>query len=197
MQFEYPEGATPLDPDEIEGLIPGHIRTQAELNEWEANNINEAETWIWRKKRKPEKILASAFIKQVHKKMFEKTWRWAGEFRRSDKNIGCDWLTISQELKKLLDDVLFQMSKKSYENDEIAIRFHHRIVAIHPFSNGNGRHGRLITDYLIKSMGEERFNWGRADLRDNNENRKAYLAALRAADKGDIKPLIAFARNTK
>ena len=146
INLDYAPGATPLDADELASLIPGHITTQGELNEWEQLNIVQGDTWA-RKQRK--EILDEGFLRRLHQQMFGETWRWAGSFRKSDKNIGVDWLQIGVELKKLLDDVRFQVANGSLPLDEIAVRFHHRLVAIHPFPNGNGRHARLIADLLV------------------------------------------------
>jgi Fic-DOC domain mobile mystery protein B len=187
-----PPGATPLDPDERAGLIPGHIATQGELNEWEQLNIVQGENWA-RKQRK--EILNEGFLRQLHQQLFGETWKWAGEFRKSDKNIGVDWLKIGVELKKLLDDTRYQIEHASYPPDEIAVRFHHRLVAIHPFPNGNGRHARLMADLLVERLGRPRFTWGRQSLVDAGDTRKRYIAALQAADARDMTPLQAFARS--
>lgn len=192
IKLDYPPGATPLDGDELASLIPGHIATQSELNEWEQLNIVQGENWV-RKQRKA--ILNEAFLRQLHKQMFGETWRWAGEFRKSDKNIGVDWFNICVELKKLLDDTHYQIEHASYPPDEIAVRFHHRLVAIHPFSNGNGRHARLMADLLAERLGQPRFTWGSRSLADQSETRQNYIAALQAADRRDIAPLLAFARS--
>lgn len=197
LNLEYPAGATPLEADERASLIPGHIRTQGELNAWEQLNIVQGEQWA-RKQRK--EILSEAFLRQLHRQMFGETWRWAGEFRKSDKNIGVDWLKIAVELKKLLDDTRYQIEHGSFPADEIAIRFHHRLVAIHPFPNGNGRHARLIADLLVERLGNPRFSWGLRTLTMNNlvdasAARKNYIAALQAADAHDIAPLLVFARS--
>lgn len=192
INLDYAPGATPLDADELASLIPGHLTTQSELNEWEQLNIVQGDTWA-RKQRK--EILDEGFLRRLHHQMFGETWRWAGTFRKSDKNIGVDWLQIGVELKKLLDDVRYQVANGSLPPDEIAIRFHHRLVAIHPFPNGNGRHARLIADLLVERLGRPRFTWGSASLIDTNETRQRYIAALQAADARDIAPLIAFARN--
>jgi Fic-DOC domain mobile mystery protein B len=192
INLDYAPGATPLDADELASLIPGHITTQGELNEWEQLNIVQGDTWA-RKRRK--EILDEGFLRRLHQQMFGETWRWAGSFRKSDKNIGVDWLQIGVELKKLLDDVRFQVANGSLPLDEIAVRFHHRLVAIHPFPNGNGRHARLIADLLIERLGRPRFTWGSASLPDSNETRQRYIAALQAADARDIAPLLAFARS--
>ena len=185
-------GATPLDPDELASLIPGHIATQGELNEWEQLNILQGEAWA-RKQRK--EILDEAFVRQLHRQMFGETWRWAGEFRKSDKNIGVDWLTIGVELKTLLDDVRYQMAHGGYPPDELAVRFHHRLVAIHPFPNGNGRHARMMADLLVQRLVQPRFTWGSRSPNDAGDVRQRYIAALQAADARDYTPLLAFARS--
>jgi len=192
VNLDYPPDATPLDADELASLIPGHITTQAELNEWEQLNIVQGESWA-RKQRK--EILNEGFLRQLHKQMFGETWKWAGEFRKSDKNIGVDWLRISVELKKLLDDVRYQVEHASYPPDEIAVRLHHRLVAIHPFPNGNGRHARLMADLLVERWGRPRLTWGSRSLVDASETRQRYIAALQAADARDSAPLLVFARS--
>lgn len=192
VQLDYPPGTTPLDADELASLIAGHITTQGELNEWEQLNIAQGELWA-RKQRK--EILNEGFLRQLHKQMFGETWKWAGEFRKSDKNIGVDWLHIGVELKKLLDDVRYQIEHGTFPGDEIAVRFHHRLVAIHPFPNGNGRHARMMADLLVERLGKSRFTWGSKSLADANDTRKNYIVALQAADASNIAPLLAFARS--
>lgn len=188
----YLPGATPLDADELASLIPGHLATQGELNEWEQLNIVQGDHWA-RKQRK--EILTETFLRQLHKQMFGETWRWAGDFRKSDKNIGVDWLQIGIELKKLLDDARHQIAHNGFPADELAVRFHHRLVAIHAFPNGNGRHARLMADLLIEQLGQPRFTWGSRSLIDASATRQHYIAALQDADRRDIVPLIAFARS--
>lgn len=192
VNLDYPPGATPLDADELASLIPSHITTQGELNEWEQLNIVHGEDWA-RKQRK--EILSETFVRQLHKHMFGETWKWVGDFRKSDKNIGVDWLKISVELRKLLDDAHYQIEHASYPPDEIAVRFHHRLVAIHPFPNGNGRHARLMADLLVERLGQPRFTWGSCGLVDASATRQAYIAALQASDARNYAPLLAFARS--
>lgn len=192
INLDYPSGATPLDADELASLIPGHITTQGELNEWEQLNIVHGEAWA-RKQRK--EIINEAFLRQLHQQMFSETWKWAGDLRKSDKTIGVDWLKISIELRKLLDDAHYQIEHASYVPDEIAVRFHHRLVAIHPFPNGNGRHARLMADLLVERLGQPRFTWGSRSLVDASATRQAYIAALQAADARNYAPLLAFARS--
>ncbi len=192
VNLDYPDVATPLDADELASLIPGHMTTQAELNEWEQLNIVQGDSWARKQRRE---ILNEGFLRQLHKQMFGETWRWAGDFRKSDKNIGIDWLSIGVELKKLLDDVRYQIEHSSFTADEIAVRLHHRLVVIHPFPNGNGRHARLLADLVVERLGQPRFSWGSRNLVDAGETRQSYIAALQAADARDIAPLIAFARS--
>jgi Fic-DOC domain mobile mystery protein B len=192
INLDYPPGATPLDADEIASLIPNHITTQGELNEWEQLNILQGESWAARQRKE---ILNEAFVRQLHRQMFGETWRWAGDFRKSDKNIGADWLKISVELKKLVDDAHYQIEHASYPPDEIAVRFHHRLVAIHPFPNGNGRHARLMADLLVERLGQPRFTWGSRSLIDATDTRQRYITALQAADARNYAPLLAFARS--
>lgn len=194
MKFAYAPGATPLDLDELNGLKPKHITIQSQLNEWEAHNILKAENWLSSKSLQ-ENLLTIDFIKLLHKKMFDDTWRWAGIFRNTEKNIGIMPAKITTELKNLLDDVSFQINNNVYPKDEIAYRFHHRLVAIHPFSNGNGRHARLMTDLLLTYIDRPRFSWGKQKLEETGPTRKKYIDALKKADLHDYTLLAAFVRS--
>lgn len=186
-------GATPLDPDEIDGLLPSHIRTQEELNEWEQANIGRALAWVASARRRD--ALAEVFLRELHRRMFRDTWRWAGSFRSTERNIGVAPEQIAPRLRDLLDDTRYWLKHGTYPIDEAAARFHHRLVSIHCFANGNGRHARLMTDLLLVSQGEEPFSWGREDLVHAGDARNRYLAALRAADVHDLTKLLAFVRS--
>ena len=194
MKFEYAQGATPLDLDETEGLIPSHITTQGQLNEWEAANILEAENWLF-SAANPGNFLTIDFTKSLHKKMLSKTWRWAGAFRKTAKNIGVEPTKIAMDLKNLLDDSTYQIINHIYPIDEVAYRFHHRLVLIHPFPNGNGRHARLMTDFLLVQAGNPKFTWGKESLTGEGPTRTKYIEALRDADKRDYSKLAAFIRS--
>ncbi|MFT5114215.1 MAG: Fic-DOC domain mobile mystery protein B [Parasphingorhabdus sp.] len=185
------DASTPLSPEEQEGLIPSYITLRSELNEAEQANILEAEDWAFARRRN---ILLETFLVQLHNKMFGHVWKWAGSFRRTGKNIGIDAYIIPIELRQLLNDVRFWVENNTYPPDEIAARFHHRLVWIHLFPNGNGRHARTAADLLLVSMDEPRFTWGRENLVDTNETRIAYIAALRDADKHDYESLLKFVR---
>jgi Fic-DOC domain mobile mystery protein B len=191
MKFIYAEGATPLSPGEIYNLLPTHLTTQKELNEWEQFNIVKGENWAFRIKRKS--ILSIEFAKKLHQKMFNETWNWAGVFRKSQTNIGVDSIYIPQELKMLFDDVEFWLSNNTYNLREIAIRLHHRLVFVHPFLNGNGRFSRLFADLLLRNNNEAGFTWGSCSLVEDSIMRKQYISALKEADKGEYQKLIEFA----
>lgn len=186
------DGGTELTEEEREGLIPSYITLRSELNEAEQANILEAEEWAFARKRD---LLEEKFLNNLHKRMYGNVWRWAGRYRTSGKNIGIDAYRIPTDLRQLLDDCRYWIENGTYEPDEIAVRFHHRIVSIHCYPNGNGRHARLAADLLLRSMGHERFSWGGKNLVDVGETRGRYIAALQAADKHDIGPLLEFVRS--
>jgi Fic-DOC domain mobile mystery protein B len=190
-------GSTPIDPDEMEGLIPGHVTNQGELNRAEHANIQDAV--IWSIARPHPDILTDSFLRELHKRMFEDVWKWAGKYRTSVKNLGVPAEQIPVEVKKLCEDTKYWVQNQAYPWDEIGGRFHHRLVSIHPFSNGNGRHARLAADILMRTNKQMIFTWGskteRGPINKVGTARERYLAALKAADKGDYKPLLDFARS--
>lgn len=193
--IEYGDGQTPIDEDEKEGLRIKSISTRSELDEFEQLNIEEAIKWTLGKKWKAENILTEEFVKELHYRMFKTVWVWAGEFRKSNKNIGVDKFQIGISLKQLIDDSKFWLEKSIHSHDEFAIHFKHRIVKIHCFANGNGRHSRLMADVVISHIFEKQiFTWNKVNLNSPGESRSSYLNALREADKGNINPLIEFAR---
>lgn len=194
MNFDYPDGATPLDADETQGLLLSHITSRRELDRWEQENISEAEAWAFR--RKPRDILTVDFIKRLHKRMFGNVWRWAGEKRSSGKNIGVESWQIDTDLRNLCADCAAWIEYSTYPPDEIAVRFHHRLTAIHPFPNGNGRHARLMTDILlVHLLGQPHFTWGSGNLVDAGVCRQQYINSLHAADRHDYSQLLAFVRS--
>lgn len=192
--LEYPEGATPLDLDELGGLRLAHVATRAELDLWEQENILRAEDWLWSsRKRDP---LDEAFVPLLHKRMFGDVWKWAGAFRISEKNLGVPAWNIGMELRNMCGNGREWIASNGYPPDEIAARLHHKLVWIHPFANGNGRHARLWTDFLLtRVLKRPRFTWGSADLATVGTSRERYLAALRAADARDFGPLLEFVRS--
>ncbi len=193
--WEYPEGATPLSQDELFELIPKHVATQQELNAVEQLNVARGLMWLDKKKLSIDLVLTEAFICQLHRRLFGDVWRWAGSFRKSDKNIGVDWLRIPVELRKLLADVKFQMQRQILPVKEIALRFHHSLVYMHLFPNGNGRHARILVDFFLECVGSAPLSWGGHVLSSyakQTENRSSYIRALRVADQGDFSLLFRF-----
>jgi len=188
-------GATSLDGEEMEGLLPSHLVSRSQLNEWEQQNIEAALLWLSRQRR--PRPLEESWLRRLHREMFGQSWRWAGQYRSSDKSIGADWRQIRMQVPALLADIAFQVEHHVDPVDLIVIRFHHRLVSIHPFPNGNGRHARLIADVLIEQLGAPRFSWGgSSSLVDTSGLRQQYIAALQQADRGDVSSLLAFARAT-
>jgi Fic-DOC domain mobile mystery protein B len=190
--FEANDAATPLTADEKLGLIPSYITLRRELNEAEQINIAAAEQAAFARKRD---VLDERYLRQLHRGMFRNVWKWAGALRKTPQNIGVEPWKIAEDLQRLIGDTQYWIEQKIFAPDEIAARFHHRLVWIHPFPNGNGRHARLATDLLLVALGRPRFSWGRTSLVDANETRTLYVAALRAADAHDIGPLLEFVRS--
>jgi Fic-DOC domain mobile mystery protein B len=188
------EGNTPLSPEEELELIP-NLATREELNEWERLNILKADAWALDAKRSRRRDpLTEPFVRELHRRMFDRTWKWAGRYRTTEKNIGAAHYQIRDSLAVLLGDVRYWLEHGTYGLDETAIRLHHRLVSIHPFANGNGRHARLMADILALRHGRLLFTWGGGDFLLIGDLRRNYIDALRAADKNDIQPLLAFAR---
>jgi Fic-DOC domain mobile mystery protein B len=193
--FTTGDGNTPLSPDEQADLIP-NLSTRDELNEWERTNILVAYDWALNPRTlRRNDPLTEPYLRDLHHRMFDQTWKWAGRYRTTEKNIGIPHHQIREALAALLGDARYWLEHRTFPPDEIAIRFHHRLVFIHPFSNGNGRHGRLMADVLAKTQHMPVFTWGGADIVQHGDFRRSYIDALRAADKSDIGPLLAFARS--
>lgn len=189
---DYPEGATPLDPDEMEGLKYKHVSTRGELDQLEQAAITDGMKWL--DKQKNPDVLSEAFVCELHKKLFGAVWKWAGTFRKTAKNIGVDPYQIASQLRQLLDDTAYWVEHDTYPPKELAARFHHKLVYIHPFPNGNGRHARIMADaVLTKLLDEPAIDWaGGYRLERMNERRNEYIAALRAADGHDLSALLHF-----
>ncbi len=192
MSIEYPDGATPLDPDEMEGLKFKHVTTRGQLDHLEQANIQDGLVWLQR--NKDTDILNEGFVRELHKRLFGDVWAWTGTFRQTEKNIGIDPVQIGVQLRILLDDTGFWIENGTYEPLEAAVRFHHRLVYVHVFPNGNGRHARIMADAMLtKLLKVDPIDWaGGYDLQAMNERREQYIQALRAADGGDIKLLMRF-----
>ncbi|MFD2827624.1 mobile mystery protein B [Leeuwenhoekiella polynyae] len=196
LDLEYIDGQTPIDEEEKEGLRIETISTKEELDEFEQLNIEEALQWVFGKKFKANQVFTEKFICDLHKRMYGNVWAWAGQFRKTDKNIGIDKHQIPMHLKMLCDDALFWVEYETYLPEELAIRFKHRLVSIHCFPNGNGRHSRLMADIIIEKLfGEEPFSWGAGNLSKANDTRASYLKAVKQADLNEYKALLEFCRS--
>jgi Fic-DOC domain mobile mystery protein B len=196
LDIENVEGQTPLDEDEKDGLLIRTITTRSELDQLEQLNIEKAIIWLIRRNLRKDRILSEDFVKELHTRMFGEVWDWAGTFRKTDKNLGVEWIHIEVELRKLIDNTCYLIDRNLYGHDEIAIRFKHRLVQIHCFPNGNRRHSRLMADIIVeKIFREEVFPWKRSILLKSDKIRREYINAIQQADQGIIRPLIDFARS--
>jgi len=197
LDLETVDGQTPIDEDEKHDLLIRTISTRSELDEFEQKNIERAIEWTLRNNFKLERILTEQFVKEVHRQMFNQVWKWAGEFRRSGKNIGIDWTQIPTSLNQLLGNCNFWIQNHTFPQDEIAIRFSHGLVQIYLFPNGNGRHSRLCGDILVsKVFNRKVFTWGgNSELSPAGATRRKYIEAIRKADQGDYEDLLRFARS--
>jgi Fic-DOC domain mobile mystery protein B len=189
---QQPDNATPLTVEERQGLIPSHVTLRCELNELEQQNILEANTWVFGRKRSP---VDEGFGRQLHRRMFGTVWRWAGTYRTTGKSIGVDTALIQTRLYEALNNIRYWMDNKTFAPDEIAVRFHHALVFVHPFPDGNWRWSRLMADVLAVRLDQNRFTWGGSSLRTHDETRDAYIETLKAADTHDLTALLAFARS--
>jgi Fic-DOC domain mobile mystery protein B len=189
--MDYPDGATPLDPNELGGLKHKHVTTRGELDELEQVNIESGLRWLTRQRGD---VLTDNFVITLHKRLFGDVWDWAGSFRTTGKNIGVDPVQIGVQLRQLIDDAKYWAEHDTYRPSEAAVRLHHRLVSIHPFPNGNGRHARILADAALDRIYKAKpIDWaGGHDLQKMNRRRDAYIVALKAADRGDIGPLMAF-----
>lgn len=190
------DGDTPLTPEEQRDLIPS-LTTRAQLNEIEQHNIHTARLWAMRPRMLARSdLLTDTFGRELHRRMFNEVWRWAGRYRTTEKNLGWEIQRIAEGVRNAFADAQSQLQHASYPLHEVAVRLHHRLVAIHPWPNGNGRHARLIADILIAAHDDQPLTWGAgADLIAAGEIRARYLAAVRAADQHDFGPLLDFARS--
>lgn len=184
-----PDGATPLHPDEMEGLRFDHVQTRAELNQLEQVNVQQGLQWLARQKT-PD-VLSESFARRLHRELFARVWRWAGEFRQTEKNIGVAPEQIAVQFRQLLDNTSYQVQNGVFPPRELALRFHHRLVQIHLFANGNGRHARIMTDALCRHvLAMQPIDWSVGQQDVAGKVRQAYIQALRAADAGDLSPLL-------
>lgn len=191
-------GATPLEDEDFDGLIPTFVATRGDLNVVEQANIEKATRWAFRRRGSLsiEDLFSVSFTIELHRRMFGDVWRWAGQQRPRETNIGVEPSRIMIDMRVLLDDAIFWHHHDTYNASERAVRVHHRLVSIHPFRNGNGRHSRFLADLYLHQMGGERLTWGAGqDLVIDSDTRKLYIATLRDADRGDIEPLLRFALN--
>ncbi|MCY3586649.1 MAG: mobile mystery protein B [Acidimicrobiales bacterium] len=191
-RFPQDDGHTPLSEEDRQGLLLSHIATRDDLNDAEQRNIAKA---LRRRAPTVDKLLDDMYLRGLHKAMFGEVWEWAGKYRQRVTNVGIAPAQISTDLRTLTGDAKEWVEHRYFEPDELAVRFHHRLVTIHPFPDGNGRHSRISADYLAQALNRSPFSWGAHLDLEIDALRRTYLTALRTADRGDISPLLSFARN--
>jgi Fic-DOC domain mobile mystery protein B len=191
--------ATPLTPEDVEGLRPTWVSNRTQLNECEQQNIQAAMRWAFSTRgRRPVKdvsdLLTIGFSDLLHRRMFGDVWTWAGARRRRMTNIGVDPADINVSMKLLFDDAQYWHDNGVFPPHEIAARIHHRLVCIHPYINGNGRQTRMMADLYLHLCKAPPLTWGgQAILTDAGPARARYIASLRTATAGDISDLLSFA----
>ena len=188
-----PEASTPLEPEEREGLRLTWVTTRADLNAAEQDNIDKGAAWAFRARTRD--LMTVDFVLQLHKRMFGDVWSWAGQYRRTERNIGISPHLIGVQTSQLVGDAAYWIEHETYEPTELAVRLHHWLVVVHPFPNGNGRLARMMADLVLRRLGEPVLSWGGGSLSDLNDLRRAYVDALRLADREDYDALIAFSRS--
>lgn len=196
LTVDYKKGQTPLSEEAKRGLLVPSITTQRDLDQFEQRNIALAHNWLLSQRVRAERIISEDFIRKLHRMMYDHVWAWAGEYRRSETNIGVPYYQISVELRQLIDDAQYWFDQEVYGHDELAIRFKHRLVSIHCFPNGNGRHSRLMADLIVERVyGKPYFSWGGSQLVTDDEVRSRYIETLKEADRGSFDGLREFARS--
>jgi Fic-DOC domain mobile mystery protein B len=195
--LQEPEGATLVPVDQRDRLLQSWITNRKDLNEAERDNIVKGAAWApSRRGRNPADIATPDFAVKLHRRMFGDVWGWAGEYRKTETNIGIAPHLIQVHTPTMFDDVRYRIKEKNFPPDEIAVYMHNRLTFIHLFTNGNGRHARLMADLLIERMGGKAFSWGGGIPSTGGEELRAkYSAAQKVADNHDIAPLLAFARS--
>ena len=176
--FKDRDGQTPLPKELRKGLIPKTVQSMGELDEYEESNI--ADGLVWLEHYNENDYLTSTFWTKLHKKLFDRVWKWAGKKR--DHELQNPYFKsphqIWPEFKKLEDDIQFWIAHKTFSGHEFAARLHERIETIHPFPNGNGRFGRIITEYICLRQGIPIPTWG-TSMKDNPDLRSSmYINAL-------------------
>ncbi len=190
---------TPWADHALIGLIPSWVSTRGDLNDVEALNVNDGYQWLRSTEPTIDQMLTAEFVRELHGRMFGDVWTWAGTYRRTETNLGVDWWEIAMRVTQLVDDLRYRAEHTPTENSEnidlTCIEYHHRMVTIHPFPNGNGRHSRAFCDALVSALGRPQFTWGRLSIVSDRATRRAYIESLQSADDGDLTDLCLFARS--
>jgi Fic-DOC domain mobile mystery protein B len=181
-------GETPID--DVSGLKIKGIRTRKELNILEAENIrNVVVKYLAVKPSRRTARFDVAWARRLHKEMFGDVWKWAGQFRTEDLNIGVAWHQVETSLQNLLDDLKCWLQHGTGLLDQ-AVMLHHRAVQIHPFRNGNGRWARMLANIWLRRHDHPPTEWPEETVGAQSTIRDEYIKAIRLADEGDYGPLM-------
>ena len=191
LDLEPKKGDTLLSPEELDMLIPKHVTIRAQLDEVEQANIEEGLVWLLSQRNiTAEKLFSKEFQDKLHIKMLGQVWEWAGKTRTRETNIGVMPHQIEIERKKLNDDAVFWCEATVMTPKELAITFHHKLIQIHCYPNGNGRHGRIMADLIVEKLYEmKRLDWITEDMLHEGEARDIYIDAMKSADDNSYKLL--------
>ena len=148
----------------IDGLMPKG-KSLREINE--VQNFKQVK--IYRDKSRGK--INIDFIRTLHSLIMNNIdVNSAGTFRRTDDIWiqGCDIRVtpaelIEQELTLAIDRYYERIEIKSLHSFEAAALFHYDFELIHPFTDGNGRVGREIFNYMLKKCGYPRLLFLGAD----------------------------------
>lgn len=181
-------GRTSLTVQDLQGLKLPFVKTRAQLSAVEGPNIvsGKQATLTSRKSRVPN-MLSVEYLRELHSRMFNDVWDWAAQIPSTElqNEFAASVPGIRPQLSILYADAIeYWLNDKRMTPEEFAVRVHHRVVKIHPFRNGNGRHSRLLADLLLsENFGLETFTWGgSAQLGAGDLYRQPYLEGLKAAD---------------
>jgi Fic-DOC domain mobile mystery protein B len=190
---DQPEGATPLD--DISGLLRRDITTRGQLDEAETLNILGAVDWIERGRLRD--VFTVDFYERLHSRMYDDVWEWAGDLRSvtgARPNIGVPPEMVPIELGRVAMEFNWEWQNSDQTNLlPFIAKYHHALVWVHPFNNGNGRWSRLACDVVMKRLAKKPLiTWATDTLNVDSGERSQYINALKMADDFDLAPLVEY-----
>ena len=157
----------------------------------EAKNHYEALEYLYSLVEKDNSQNISEYlIRNLHKLVTAETDKeWAGNYRNSNVIIVGSEHTPPDafEVSIVMGDLIkwLRGNQKKLHPIELAAIFHHKLVFIHPFFDGNGRTARLAMNLLLMQK-----SYPMAVMLKND--RKKYYQTLSRADEKDYAPFVRF-----